>query len=268
MKTTISTAFLFFYFFIGFSQNTTKIEEEGRLLYRLEKASWHATDLLLDTYHLLTDSAGGYVSYINDDNDVVTAFYDKKDASLILLRFTFDKNPQAEPKNTEPIPTRATSLEEDLIFLRELVMEEMGKNYDNFFRFYKGTQPNVIPLIIKRNRKVFVLTATTEPNNLLIGNDYELIFTKKNKLKKKRMLHDTLISYEFESSTEEPFVSTMHSHTITDLITATDICTLLLYKDFLEWDKHYVFGKKHISLFDLKTETLTIIKKKNLGKNY
>lgn len=268
MKTFLSTTFLLFFFVFGHSQNTKKIENEGILLYRLEKASWYASDLLMDTYDLLIDSAGGYVSYVNDNDEVVTVIYDKKDPSLILLRFTFDKIPQPEPKNTEPIPSEATPIEKDLISIRQLVMKEMESNLDNFFRFYKKTQPNVIPLITKRSRKAFVLTGTTEPNTLLIGNDYELIFSKKNKIKKKRILHKSLISYEFKSSAGEPLVSTMHSHVITELITATDICTLLLYKNFLEWDKHYVFGKKYISLFDLKTETLIILKKKELGKNH
>lgn len=267
MKTFLSTVLFLVSFNMSHSQNIKKIESEGVLLYRLEKASWYASDLLMDTYDLLIDSAGGYVSYVNDNDEVVTVIYDKEDPSLILLRFTFDQIPQPEPKNTEPIPSEATPIEKELISIRQLVMQEMESNNDNFFRFYRKTQPNVVPLITKKSRKAFVLTGTTEPNTVLIGNDYELIFSKKNRIKKKRMLHKSLISYEFRSSTGKPLVSTMHSHVVTDLITATDICTLLLYKDFLEWDKHYVFGKKYISLFDLKTETLSILKRKNWEKN-
>lgn len=54
----------------------------------------------------------------------------------------------------------------------------------------------------------------------------------------------------------------MHSHVLNDLFTYTDICTLLMYKEYVEWDTHYIIGKKYVSIFDLKKETLITMKLK------
>lgn len=58
----------------------------------------------------------------------------------------------------------------------------------------------------------------------------------------------------------------MHSHILSDCISSTDISTLLLYKDYVEWKTHYVFSKKYVSIFDLKNESLLIMKSKDFNK--
>ncbi len=63
----------------------------------------------------------------------------------------------------------------------------------------------------------------------------------------------------------------MHSHVISDLINPTDICTLLLYKEFVDWKTHYVMSKKFVSIFDLEKETLSVItmhRRKNKRKYF
>jgi len=107
---------------------------------------------------------------------------------------------------------------------------------------------------------------------VLIGNDYLLTYNKKNKLKKKEKLHNSLLEfpYKFEEGDknegDKKMEMTIHSHIVTDLITETDICTLLLYKDFVEWDHHLVMSKKYVSIFDLKEESLQVMKTKDWKK--
>ena len=35
---------------LSFGQNANKVLEEGKLLYRLEKASWYGTDIFLEKF--------------------------------------------------------------------------------------------------------------------------------------------------------------------------------------------------------------------------
>jgi len=53
----------------------------------------------------------------------------------------------------------------------------------------------------------------------------------------------------------------MHSHLpeTGDFITATDICTLMLYEKFTTWKTHYVISKNYVSIWDCKKDDLVIL---------
>jgi hypothetical protein len=53
----------------------------------------------------------------------------------------------------------------------------------------------------------------------------------------------------------------VHSHgpETGDFITATDICTLMLYEKFAKWKKHNVVSKKYLNIWDCETDQLTVI---------
>ena len=60
---------------LSFGQNANKVLEEGKLLYRLEKASWYGTDIFLEKFAHKKDIAGGYLSYMNEKNQIVNIFF-------------------------------------------------------------------------------------------------------------------------------------------------------------------------------------------------
>lgn len=239
---------------LSFGQNQNEVLEEGKLLYRLEKASWYGTDLFLEILSHKRDNIGGYLSYINDKNQVTNIFFEKNNQFHIIVRFVFDKLPQQNPIMIDTLNHTATPTEKDLITIRQNTIREISENKDEFFTFYKNTSINPIPLINNGKRQVFILTTSTESNVLIIGNDYLFTYNKKNKLTKKEKVHNSLLEYPYKA--EGP---TYHSHVLSDLITSTDICTLLLYKDYVEWKQHYVISKKYISIFDLEKETLAVM---------
>jgi hypothetical protein len=47
----------------------------------------------------------------------------------------------------------------------------------------------------------------------------------------------------------------MHTHVLSNLIESTDICTLLLYKDYVDWSLHHAVNKDYISILDLNRES-------------
>ena len=241
-----------------FGQTKEEILEEGKLLYRLEKASWYGTDVLLESFPHKMD-VGGYLSYVNEKNQVVNIFWKRNEPSHILVRFEFDSLPQKNPIRIDTLNHIATQKEKDLIAIRLDANQRISKNEDSFFTFYKNTSFNLIPLIHKGEKKVFILTGPKGSNVVIIGNDYLLTYNKKNKLVQKEKLHNSMLQYPWKS--DEGITFTFHSHILSDLITSTDICTLLLYKDFVEWKQHYVISEKYVSIFDLEKEILAVMTK-------
>lgn len=251
------------------NKKTDDILQEGKLLYRLEKASWYGTDHFLAHYQNKRDSIGGYLSYENDKNQIQTIFFNRFDSNKILVRYTFDSLPQTEPQLIDTVNREANTLEKDLIQLRQSATKIVAANEDGFFAFYKNTLLNFIPVLHKTEKKVYILTGPQDSNVVLIGNDYELIFDKDNELKEKKKIHNTLLEFPYSADNKDnKLESTYHSHVVTDFISATDICTLLLYKDYVEWNQHIVVSEKEVSIFNLEKESLLIMKKKNWDKIY
>jgi len=246
--------------------DTTKILQEGQLLYRSEKASWYATEYVLAKYTNLSDSLGGYLSYCKGIN-VYTLYYSKFDKYHILLKFTFDSIPKKIPITINDKNYKPDELEYDLITIRENAMSSFRT--DTFFRKYRNVSPNPIPLIQNNQKRVFIISGTNSNGVVLIGNDYVLDYDSKNNLVSKRCLHNSLISLPMGSKEDKnPIVETGHSHVLSDLITSTDICTLLLYRDLTQWNIHYVVGKVYDSIFDMQNEKLKIMLHKEYKKTF
>ena len=233
-------------------QRANQILEEGILLYRLEKAAWYGTDFFRENFPHKKDFVGGYVSYINENNQVVNVFFERENPSHIIARLKFETFPQENPIGIDTLNQVATQKEMDLIAMRQDAIQRVNQNRD-FFIFYENTSFNFIPLIQGKQRRVFILTAPTIPDVVLIGNDYLLTYNNRNRFTRKERIHNSLIQFQVEGE------ATFHSHVLSHLITSTDICTLLLYRDFVEWDKHYVISEKYVSIFCLKTKGLAVM---------
>ena len=270
MKKLILVAFLFSCF-LSFSQNkkTDEILEEGKLLFRLEKGSWYGTDDMLARFKTKKDSIGGYISYETANKKINTIFFSRFDSDKVLVRYTFDNLPQPNPINIniDTINQSLTDLEKELISIRQDARNKASENSDNFFTFYENTSLNFIPVINHQERKVFVLTGPQISGVVLLGNDYVLTYDKKNNFKDKSKIHNAIIQIPYRSdSGENSIESTFHSHIITEYISSTDICTLLLYKDYVEWKQHIVMSDKTVSIFNLDNETIFTMKRKDWEK--
>ena len=85
----------------------------------------------------------------------------------------------------------------------------------------------------------------------------------------KEKLHNSLIELQSRGKNDDNKVeATFHNHLISEYITQTDICTLLLYKDFSDWKIHYVLGSEHVSVFDMEKESLLIMTTEAWEKKY
>lgn len=236
-----------------------QILEEGKLLYRLEKASWNATDdFLMRSSHLL-DQVGGYLSYESKESKVVTIFFSRSKPYEIMHRYTFDSLPAMFPIEIDSLDKSPNELELDLITIRQDAMSRLQTNSDGFFSFYENSSLNPIPIIDGKTRRVFIIAGASVPNLVLLGNDYLLEYNKKNQLKEKNKIHNSLIQFPYSGEGGNTLTSTMHSHVLSDYISSTDICTLLLYREYVEWKQHTVISKKYVSILDMDKETLAIL---------
>lgn len=255
-------AFLILAFMNSYSQDADiqkerdRILEEGLYLYRLEKASWHASDILFKDYKNVISEVKGYLSMV-DKKTTRTIFWNDQ----LEIVFTVQFDSMASEKTGVPSSFRRPAMQEeaDIIQLRIAAFNKMIENKGKFFSFYEKTRPNLIPVIRNGERIVYVLTASNE-KKLLIGNDYKLYFNEKNEINDKTKLHKSLITLDMSDSEKET-TGSMHSHVLKDqpFITPTDVCTFMLYKDVFKVSTHTVISEKWMSLFDSDKVNLTII---------
>lgn len=230
--------------------------QEGLLLFRMEKASWVATDILMHNFPSLQKNIEGYLSYV-EGSSTRSIFWN--DSRKIIFEVKFDSIASESKNFTDKQLRDPSALESDLIDLRQAAFELLNNNVDSFFHFYEYTSPNLIPLIRDQERCVFVITGSAK-RELLIGNDYKLIFDNNNHLLSKMPLHNTLIRMKMDEGKKKSS-GTFHTHTRADypIVTSTDICSFLLYRDIFDIYQHTVISDKYFSLFRADLQTLIVL---------
>jgi hypothetical protein len=272
MKTTLIIILSIFTVSVFGQKNPTEkaqpIVEEGKLLYKSEMASWFGTDLFLESYKE-RDNIGGYFSYAVKDT-AKCIFFSKAENPKVIGTISFDSTYNVNSAKTDLTERDFTSVEKDLYQIRDASLMELQTNEDEFFTFYENTSPNIIPLISEGEKKVYILTGPQQSGVVIFGNDYLLKFDKNNKLKSKKQLHKNIIPVEYGGDVEEgkEVEGAVHSHLpeTGDFITATDICTLMLYEKFTGWKTHTVISEKYLNIWNCKTDELMVISTKTVDK--
>lgn len=238
---------------------TKPIVDEGKRLYKSEMASWYGTDLFLEKYNNRAN-IGGYFSYI--DNELPKCiFYSKSDKPKVIGTISFDSTYNTNTAKTDLTEREFTKFENDLFAIRKVAQSTI--NTDTLFKTYKNTNLNLIPLIQNGEKKVYVLTGPEQNGVVIFGNDYLLTFDNDNNLIFKKQLHKNIISINYGRKEDElkEIEGTMHTHMpeTGDFITATDICTLMLYAKFAKWKQHNVVSKNYLNIWNCLTNQLLVI---------
>lgn len=241
-----------------FAQSDREIEAivaEGKLLYRSEMASWNGTDIFMDNYKN-KENIGGYISYSEGDESKCV-FVSRSENPKAIGTMTFDATFSLHTAKTDMKERDLTTVEKELLDLRNKARAIVSN--DTLFKFYQNTSYNFIPLISKGQKKVYILTGPSKSGVVIFGNDYLLEFDKKNNLKSKKALHKNIIPIEYAGNSQDS-VETIHNHQAEtgDYITATDICTLMLYEKYANWSKHIVVSKKYMSVWDCNSDELHV----------
>jgi hypothetical protein len=236
-------------------RETSKIVEEGKMLYKSEMASWYGTDIFIEKYKE-REKIGGYLSYtVNDISRCI--FFSKEEKSKVIGRMDFDVTFKIENAKTDLNERELTKNEFDLFEMRTIALKII--NSDTIFKRYENSNLNLIPIINGKEKKVYVLSGPKKNGVMIFGNDYLLNFDENNKLLSRKQLHKNIIPMEFGGKDE--IEVSMHSHLpeTGDFITPTDICTLMLYAKFAKIKQHYVISKKYVSIWDCEKEILAIM---------
>lgn len=241
------------------AQNTDKLTkpiiEEGKRLYKSEMSSWHGTDLFLAKYEN-RENIGGYFSY-SQNNENINVFFSKTENPKIIGTIKFDDTFDLNKANVNLTERDFTEEEYEIYILRKNALTFIQN--DTIFKTYNNTNYNLVPLIDKKENKVYVLTGPSVNGVVIFGNDYLLTFDKKHQLKSAKALHKNIIPIEFKK--EDNVEISMHSHLpeTGDFITATDICTLMLYGKATGWKQHNVVSQKYLSIWNINTNNLFVM---------
>lgn len=235
------------------------IVDEGKKLYKSEMASWYGTDVFLAEYKEKGD-IGGYFSYV-EGGFAKCIFFSKSNEPKVIGTITFDSLYDVSTAKKDLEQRDFTIVESGMYAIRKIALTTV--NSDSLFKTYQNTSLNVVPLIDELGKRVYVLTGPKQNGVIIFGNDYLLSFDDHNTLVGKKQLHKNIIPINFGGTEEEgkEVEATIHSHLpeTGDFITATDICTLMLYEKFTKWKQHNVVSKNYLNIWDCKKDQLAII---------
>lgn len=236
---------------------------EGKKLYALEMASWYGTDVLLERFPEKRGSIGGYFSYTSGDS-VNCLYFAKTIPPMVLAVISFDSTFNVKSARVSNTIRDFTEIENELYTIRLLALNLIRS--DSSIVVYNNTNLNVIPLIEGDSRKVFVLTGPQKSGVVIFGNDYLVTFDKNNQVKSKRRLHNNVIMQEYSPDGKidgVDIVSGTHTHLpeTGDLVTSTDICTLMLYAKYTGWESYIVLSDKYVNIWSCKTNSLFVVSK-------
>ncbi|MFZ1371512.1 MAG: hypothetical protein WAR78_14080 [Ferruginibacter sp.] len=247
------------------------IVDEGKRLYRSEMASWYGTDVFLEVYKDQSN-IGGYFSY-EDAGNYKCIFFSKKTEPAVIGTISFDSTYNVKTAKADLTERSFTTLENEYYQIRQKAFQII--NEDTLFKHYKNTSLNIIPMISEGKKKVYALTGPKVSDVVVFGNDYLLTFNNDLELLEKKTLHRNIIPINYGKENEsaqnegKTTFGTMHSHLpeTGDFITATDICTLMLYAKFTGWKQHNVVSAKYLNVWDCLSGHLTVIPLESINKN-
>lgn len=235
------------------------IVDEGKQLYQSEMASWYGTDLFLERYPEQT-KIGGYFSYINNQTPTCI-FFSNAATAMVIGTITFDSTYNLLKAKVDLKERSFTETEKNYYAIRQEAFKLLQT--DTLFKVYKNTNLNLVPLIRNNERKVYVLTGPQKSGVVIFGNDYEISFNTDNKITGRKQLHQNIIPIEYGKETEEQAIieGTVHTHLpeTGDFITATDICTLMLYEKYAGWKRHNVVSQKYLNMWNCITNELSVV---------
>lgn len=228
---------------------------EGNLLYKYEKVAWISTDLAMGNRTVKKDYAGFLV--YQEQEEVRTIILGKKTQNCIA-EYSFESD-FSKPKSEKTESRELSNLEKNLIEVRDKIFESVfDKKYELLIP--NGYSPNFILLPFAEKYKLYVIMGTTQRDLIPFGNDYLFIADKNGKIESWQKFHSRLIP-GYTKMEGNKITELIHSHLrTTPLITATDICTFMLYAPLYDIDAFSVYSPalgKYMK-FSIKDNEITV----------
>lgn len=231
------------------------IKKEGNLLYSLENASWHSTDLVRENKNV-KNSIGQYLTY-KATNDTVKTVFLNKEGNKVIAEYSFVNN--AEKPVSEKLNTRNLTIDElSLKKVKEKLVSQLSDpKYE--VGVPQGFSLNLIILPFGTKYKTYIITGASETGVIPFGNDYLFITDADGNILENKKFHSRLIPTYTSSKEMGQITSSIHSHLKTNpFISATDICTCKLYSRFTNLESFSVYspGLKTYFEYNIKEDSL------------
>ena len=228
-------------------------------MYRSELASWNSSDIVQNDLKDKIPNLGGYLSY-NKGDETIAIYYDDSEEKKVIFEVTYAniKNFKNlfESNNVERAPT---AFELRLIKAREYCQELVYNDKEEYFKHYSQTAYNFVTLFHDNSIVVYALTGPQISGYVALGNDYKFVFDKDDNFISKHRMHSGVKFLETDD--KEEATATIHNHNpaYSEIITETDLCTLMLYGPYCKWRKHFVVTNTYVSIWDMDTEELIVM---------
>lgn len=224
------------------------IMAEGLLLYHYEKAAWLSTDVGLESGSF--DKINGSIVYACG-TDSLKAIYYNKDENKCYFEYIYDLH------NSHSYSFEPRELDEDeqtLISLKDTLLHSIAN--EGLFAAPKEFGSLNFDFIFMDEGiiRVYVLQGTVKNNTIPFGNDCSFDFNADKELIAKRKYHSRLIPISFDENND--INSIAHSHLRGNpYMTATDICTFLLYgNDIMNINTSAVYSLDYDTFFEFNSE--------------
>lgn len=245
------------------AEKAAPVVAEGKRLYRSEMASWYGTDLFMEQYQD-KEKIGGYFSYGYGDS-ARCIFVSKGADQIVIGEISFDSTYDIRKAKVNMVPRKLSQEEAVLFNIRQKALADINAD-KSFYKTFKNTSLNLVPLISEGVKKVYVLTGPAVNGVVIFGNDYLLTFDDNGEIKEKKSLHQNIIPVYTDQNQRDSgqVIGTTHNHQpeTGDFMTATDICTLMLYGKFTKWQQHMVVSEKYINVWHIPENRLVVIPRK------
>lgn len=232
------------------------INAEGEALYRSEWASGYSTQIFSSGYGGKKQLSGGYFSY-ETGKEMTTIFFSKNNDPVVLATVKFGHKLDSSKYSIDTTTRKFTGVEKDLYAIRSKAAQAVLN--DTLFKIYENTSLNLVPIIKNGAKKVYVITAQTAPDEVLLGNDYLINFDKDNNIIKKTKLHNNLIPLGTGGIDTIEASSHQHLGETSPYITATDVCAFRLWKGKTTWVISFIVSAGYVSAWHFRDEFLEIL---------
>jgi hypothetical protein len=228
---------------------------EGNLLYQYEKAAWISTDLAMEIKTVKNDFAGFFV--YQEQEEIRVIILGEKTQNCIA-EYSF-KSDFSKPKTVKTENRELSDQEKKLLKVKEKILENLSdKKYE--ITIPQGYSPNFVLIPFAEKYKLYIIMGTSQKDVIPFGNDYLFIADQNGKIENWQKFHSRIIP-GYTTIEGNKVTEFSHSHLkTTPLITATDICTFMLYAPLYGIDAFSVYSPaigKYMK-YSLKDNEITV----------
>lgn len=229
---------------------------EAHLLYKYEKSAWISTDLAMENRAVKKDFSGFFV--YEEEQGKIKVIILGKESQNCIAEYSFESD-FSKPKLVKTEKRELSNQEKTLLEVREKILVNLSdKKYE--VTIPDGYSPNLILLPFAEKYKLYIIMGTSQRDIIPFGNDYIFIADKNGKIENWQKFHSRIIP-GYTKIDGNKVTELTHSHLrTTPLITATDICTFILYAPLYDIDAFSVYSPaigKYMK-YSLKNDEITV----------